>query len=257
MDTDRNLLFGVLALQADLIDPASSSRPARSGPAARSVPLADLLVERGWILAERPRPRGTCSSGSSNKHGGDARARLGGVPDDVNARLAALGDAGPPAARWPAMPQPPGMGTAADGRRVATSRGARPLHADPAARHRRHRPGLAGPRRRPRPRRGPEGAAARTRRATRPSAARFLREAQITGQLEHPGIVPVYELARRPDDQQPFYTMRFVRGRTLSEAVRAYHREAAGGPDEPLELPRPADAFVTVCNTVAYAHCAA
>ena len=43
--------------------------------------------------------------------------------------------------------------------------------------------------------------------------ARFLREAQITGQLEHPGIVPVYELARRPDTGQPFYTMRFVKGR--------------------------------------------
>src|SRR5205807_7123678 len=40
--------------------------------------------------------------------------------------------------------------------------------------------------------------------------ARFLEEARITGQLEHPGIVPVYELTRRADDQAPFYTMRFV-----------------------------------------------
>ncbi len=45
---------------------------------------------------------------------------------------------------------------------------------------------------------------------------RFLEEAKITGQLEHPGIVPVYELARRSEDQTPFYTMRFVRGRTLT-----------------------------------------
>src|SRR4051812_34308876 len=44
--------------------------------------------------------------------------------------------------------------------------------------------------------------------------ARFLREAQITGQLEHPGIVPVYELARPEQGRPPFYTMRFVRGRT-------------------------------------------
>src|SRR5262249_48083241 len=47
---------------------------------------------------------------------------------------------------------------------------------------------------------------------------RFLEEARITGQLEHPGIVPVYELASSPDDRQPFYTMRFIRGRTLTEA---------------------------------------
>ena len=48
---------------------------------------------------------------------------------------------------------------------------------------------------------------------------RFLKEAQITGQLEHPAIVPVYELSRRSENQQPFYTMRFVKGRTLTEAV--------------------------------------
>src|SRR4051794_26966363 len=46
------------------------------------------------------------------------------------------------------------------------------------------------------------------------SRRRFLKEAQVTGQLEHPNIVPVYELSRRGDGQ-PFYTMRLVRGQTL------------------------------------------
>src|SRR5262249_21134205 len=50
---------------------------------------------------------------------------------------------------------------------------------------------------------------------------RFLREARITGQLEHPGIIPVYELARWPEDGRPYYTMRLVRGRTLAESARA------------------------------------
>src|SRR5207245_73132 len=52
---------------------------------------------------------------------------------------------------------------------------------------------------------------------------RFLKEAQVTGQLEHPNIVPVYELARRPQDYQPFYTMRLVRGQTLGDAIADYH----------------------------------
>ena len=56
--------------------------------------------------------------------------------------------------------------------------------------------------------------------------SRFLYEAKITAQLEHPGIVPVYELG---EGDAPYYTMRFVRGRTLSEAIRAYHKKRAAG----------------------------
>ena len=53
--------------------------------------------------------------------------------------------------------------------------------------------------------------------------ARFLAEARVTGQLEHPGIVPVYRVLERPDGS-PAYSMRLVRGRTLLEAAREYHR---------------------------------
>ena len=84
--------------------------------------------------------------------------------------------------------------------------------------------------------------------------ARFLREAQITGQLEHPGIVPVYELAQRTLDQQHFYTMRFVNGRTLNQATRAYHDRRAAGQSDSLEFLRLLGALVAICNTVAYAH---
>src|SRR5262249_55676059 len=85
-------------------------------------------------------------------------------------------------------------------------------------------------------------------------SARFLNEAQITGQLEHPGIVPVYELAQWPNTRQPFYTMRFVKGRTLSEATRAYHEKRVAGKADSLELLMLLNAFVTVCHTIAYAH---
>src|SRR5439155_12428418 len=84
--------------------------------------------------------------------------------------------------------------------------------------------------------------------------SRFLKEARITGQLEHPGIVPVYELARRPDNQQPFYTMRFVRGRTLREATAAFHAKRSEGEYDSFELLTLLNAFVAVCNTIAYSH---
>ncbi len=49
-------------------------------------------------------------------------------------------------------------------------------------------------------------------------ARRFIEEAQITGQLEHPGIVPIYELGVDAAGQ-PFYTMKMVRGITLKKVL--------------------------------------
>ena len=71
------------------------------------------------------------------------------------------------------------------------------------------------------------------RSADRETRRRFLKkEAQITGQLEHPNIVPVYELARRREDDQPFYGKpgRLVRGQSLFGAIQEFHRERAGKP---------------------------
>src|SRR5262245_13676531 len=84
--------------------------------------------------------------------------------------------------------------------------------------------------------------------------ARFIREALITGQLEHPGVVPVYELAGDGDQRQPFYTMRFVKGRTLAQASVDYHQKRVTGADASLDLSALLHAFVTVCNTIGYAH---
>jgi PAS domain S-box-containing protein len=84
------------------------------------------------------------------------------------------------------------------------------------------------------------------------TVARFLREARLTGQLEHPGIVPVYELASR--ERTPFYAMRFVRGRTLGDAAHSYHVNRLKGREDPLEFISLLTAFAAVCNAVAYAH---
>src|SRR5262245_30955915 len=48
---------------------------------------------------------------------------------------------------------------------------------------------------------------------------RFVEEAQIGGQLQHPGIVPVYELGLRAD-RRPFFTMKLVKGQTLAALLR-------------------------------------
>ncbi len=74
---------------------------------------------------------------------------------------------------------------------------------------------------------------------------RFLLEARVTARLEHPAIVPVYELGERPDGAL-YYTMREVRGRSLAAAIAA-----AGSLDARLAL---VPHFVAVCQAIAYAH---
>lgn len=77
---------------------------------------------------------------------------------------------------------------------------------------------------------------------------RFVAEAEITGQLEHPGVVPIYALGA---DKQgnPFYTMRFVEGQTLAAAIEEYHQAR-----RPADLNRLLRRFMMVCQTMAYAH---
>jgi eukaryotic-like serine/threonine-protein kinase len=76
---------------------------------------------------------------------------------------------------------------------------------------------------------------------------RFVREARLTASLQHPGIVPVHNLGRLPDGRL-FYTMKLVRGRTLTALL-------AEGPAEPeVRLAVLLGIFETVCQAVGYAH---
>ncbi len=75
--------------------------------------------------------------------------------------------------------------------------------------------------------------------------SRFLREIRLTGKLEHPNIVPVYDLGRRPDGTL-FYTMKFVRGRTLADAIAATQRFS----ERITLLPH----VIDLCHAIAYAH---
>ncbi len=76
-------------------------------------------------------------------------------------------------------------------------------------------------------------------------AERFLSEARVTARLEHPGVVPIYELGRRADGSL-YYAMKRVRGRTLAEALDA----CASMNDRLTLLPHVLDVF----QTLAYAH---
>ena len=89
------------------------------------------------------------------------------------------------------------------------------------------------------------------------SLRRFLREAEITAKLQHPGIVPVHGLGRDADGR-PCYAMRFVEGGTLDDALKRFH-EADRQPgrnagERSLALRELLNRFIAVCNTVAYAH---
>jgi serine/threonine protein kinase/formylglycine-generating enzyme required for sulfatase activity len=88
------------------------------------------------------------------------------------------------------------------------------------------------------------------------SRARFVLEAEITGALEHPGIVPVYGLGHYPDGR-PFYAMRFVKGDNLGDAIKRFHAAERTGRDpgaRALEFRKLLGRFVDVCNAIAYAH---
>ena len=80
---------------------------------------------------------------------------------------------------------------------------------------------------------------------TSAAVARFLREARVTGQLEHPNIVPVYEVGVRANGAF-YYTMKLVRGRTMTKALR----DCGSLGDRLKLLPH----YVDLCNAVAYAH---
>jgi tetratricopeptide (TPR) repeat protein len=75
---------------------------------------------------------------------------------------------------------------------------------------------------------------------------RFVEEAQIGGQLQHPGVVPVYELGTLPD-HRPYFAMKLIKGRTLAELL-------AGRSSAQDNAPRLLAIFEAVCQTMAYAH---
>jgi serine/threonine protein kinase len=254
INVDRNLLFAVIALQDDLIDQTQFADVCAGWAMRLDRPLADLLIERRWITAEDKREVERKLERKLKKHGGDARLTLGAVAD-IEARDVLQGIE-KPEIRQSLNGLQPARG------HVLLATLVPPANQRDTLRYtltRVHAEGGLGKiwiahdtdlNR--------DVALKEIKTAAAPSldsCHRFLKEAQITGQLEHPNIVPVYELARRKEDDQPFYTMRFLRGQTLRDAIAEFHRRRAGKPADRLELQRQLlEPFVKVCQAVGYAH---
>ncbi len=87
--------------------------------------------------------------------------------------------------------------------------------------------------------------------------ASFIREAQVTAQLEHPAVIPVYSLTRDTDDGLHF-AMRYVSGMTmqayLQNLIQTYTRKGIGGFDERQNLFLRLEYFLRVCDAMEYAH---
>jgi serine/threonine-protein kinase len=250
MDTNQNLLFGVLAVQVDLIDATQFVEVWADWIAHKKVPLAQMLLDRGLLTPADQAEVERLLQRKLDKYGQDVRCTLSVVAGaDLRASLAALND--------------PDIRKIFGSLERTDSHSAPPIPPIPLTRDRyslvrMHATGGIGRVWLARDIHIGRDVALkelRTEHAGHPAyRTRFVREAQVTGQLEHPGIVPVYELATRPGNQQPFYTMRFVQGQTLSAAARSYREQRAAGAAGTLELRGLINAFVAVCNAVSYAH---
>ena len=251
-DIDLNLLFGVLALQDELIDRTQFADVCAGWALQTNQLLADLLEERGWITADDRREVERRVARKLKRHRGDAHATLGAVAESAAREVLANVGAAPineslhrlaPATGYvvvETLVKPEARHSRYSITRLHGKGGlgnvwvARDVDLNREVALKEMKPGIS----------------------VKPEMCRrFLKEAQITGQLEHPNIVPVYELARRMEDDEPFYVMRFVRGETLGQAITKHHadrntgRSAAGlGPHRLLS------AFVVVCQATAYAH---
>ena len=254
-ENEKSTLFGALAVRAGYLEPGRLIEVRELWKTRGEGSLADFLVKEGHLLPAAGTALSDLVERKIDEAGGDLRAALASVAPDAASPLPATGNENDDTVFTQTMTSltPPPEGYVL----VHTiDRGGEP--GDRYTLTRLHAKGGLG-----------QVWVARDESLGRDVAfkeiqprwvdepavwSRFLKEAQITGRLEHPGIVPVYELSHRPGTQQPFYTMRFVRGRTLSEAVRGYHDKVKAGTAGPLDLQELLTAFIGVANAVAYAH---
>jgi serine/threonine-protein kinase len=256
-DAERHLLFGLLALQNGLIDQGQLVAAFQAWTRQKQRPLAEHLIERGDLEPDQRSLLDAVVAMHLKKNGGDAEKSLAAVQPgrltvaslarlndpEVERSLVHLGRASTDAERTRTY----AIGTAtADGQRFRVLRphakgglGAVFVALDSELNR--------------------EVALKQIldHHAADPvSRQRFLAEAEITGGLEHPGIVPVYGLGSYADGR-PYYAMRFIRGDSLKEGIERFHADGAATHDagqRSLELRKLLRRFSDVCNAIEYAH---
>ncbi len=259
---DRHLLFGLLALQNGLINQGKLVAAFQAWTLDKSRSLADHLEARGDLTPARRALLEGLAAVHVEAHDGDVEKSLAGVSAGKSTResLVRIGDPdiGATLGHFPSVYGPTEDGdvdrTASYAVGSATSDGQRFRVLRPHAR-------------------GGLGAVfvaldselnrevalkqILANHADDPvSRQRFLIEAEITGGLEHPGIVPVYGLGAYSDGR-PYYAMRFIKGESLKEAIDRFHGdEKLRGPSgrRSLALRQFLRRFMDVCNAVEYAH---
>ena len=262
MAADRHLLLGLLALQNGLIQPPHLVAAFHAWTGDRSRSLADHLIAMGHLGVAQRAVIEALADLHVEARGGDVEKSLASVHAGKSTleSLAAVRD---PEIERTLSRVGSGLGPAGDGDADRTASYAVGTATSDGLRFRVLRPHA----------RGGLGAVfvaldAELNRevalkqildghADDPTSRhRFLLEAEITGGLEHPGIVPVYGLGAYSDGR-PYYAMRFIKGDSLKEAADRFHADASLKSDpgrRSLELRKLLRRFTDVCNAIAYAH---
>lgn len=247
---DHNLMFGLIAMQSDLIEMQQFVDACTLWGSRKDSLLADILVDQGWLHAEDRQHVEYLLQRRIQKAGGNAARSLAGMSGDVRRALESIDDQdirrslnGVDQSVRFTTSSPISPATRTDDR--ITRRG---LHSTGGIGHvwRAYDKVLD------------REIALKELRADQLGAElnrqRFFREAQITAQLTHPGTVPVYDYVE--DGGRSYYTMQFVKGRTLTESIADYHgwRQQHAKPGVTSRLVQLLGQFVSICNTIAFAH---
>ncbi len=259
--SDRNLLFGVLAVQLDFVRQEDLIQAVDDWTCRKHDSLSEILRARNALTEDDEKLLNTLVERHLERHKHKSLASLSrwGISEELVQRLRNLKDddiqhtLDRMACRTVSVPSPLGSTSVTD-REALTAERYEILGF--------HAAGGLGEIYRARDRElHREVALKRIRQGQLSNAAsreHFLIEAEVTGGLEHPGIVPVYSLSN--DERQPFYTMRFIRGETLGEAARRFHQSLKEQSTEPrerfasVEFRQLLNRFIDVCNAIEYAH---